>query len=714
MLYQTFGKKTQRKKQKAYYLFTLIISVVLFSYQHLAYSEQYVIVDRENGDRLTGIWRDATETHFEIEYQGQVLRLPLAGHSISFTSNLAHVADRTAAKYYRNGLQLLELGLPEKAKGRFEAAIEELPKYPAAHYQLGLLQKADGDNVSALERFRSVAILDAASYDLVPFFQEFGDTALANEAYAAAVDNYQLILTYYPEHPSIPELSYLTGFLLAERLEDATAGLPLLESAASLYHDRSEHERAFFLIGKLQAETDRLEDALHTLQGFILRYPVSEWVYDARLIRAEVNLKLGMRADAASEASLVYESSIEESVQERAKQILDQTRWTVYKDVDGLPDNQIQVVASDATKLWIGTPKGVMLFETAYDKWIPVEGEPQLINSAVETIPNVRAIAVNSEEVWIGTRFQGAIHYNRLTGEIQTYSPMDGLPAWVRDIKIDETEVWFATDIGIIRQIRGSIDPPLVYTTQNSQLPANDIQTLVLTPERVWCVSVEGVVGTFNREIQEWYAYHSTAIRDGMTIVGIAAAAEQLLFTWFNADEKTNGYFRADLDGGNGRSTTLHTGIDDENKLRNIYITGTLDTSPVIEEVSTIEEENAEGAEDAAEELPVEEVEVEGTSESDFFSESEDFDSESEDFVTETDDYDVTEPLPPAPEVPLVLWIATNDMFYTHQTRSADAWEYTTTPQIVTDGLMPIQAFAVANNRAWIATDNGLVTMSVQ
>ena len=597
MLYQTFKQKTQTKKQKAYRLFALITSVILFVYQQPVYSQQYVIVDSENGDTLRGIWRDATETHFEIEYQGQVLRLPLAGHSISFTSNLSNVADRTAAKYYRNGIMLLELGLPEKAKRRFEAAIEEFPKYPAAHYQLGLLHRADGDNASALERFRSVAILDAPNYDLVPFFQELGGAAFASEAYAIAVDNYQLILTYYPEHPTVPALSYLTGFLLVERLEDTTAGLPLLESAVGQYPDRSEHERAFFLIGKLQAETDRLEDALHTLQGFVFRYPVSDWVYEARLTRAKVNLKLGRVVEAASEASLIYESSIDDAVKERAKQILDQTRWTVYTDENGLPDNQIQTIVSDGTRLWVGTPKGIMLFETAYDKWIPIENVPLLINSAVETVPDVRTIAVNPQEVWIGTRSQGAIHYNKLTSEIQTYSPIDGLPAWVRDIKADETEIWFATDIGIIRQIRGSIDPPLVYNTQNSHLPANDIETLILTPNRVWCVSVEGVVGTFNREIQEWYTYHSTAIGEGMTIAGIGTAAEQLLFTWFDANEKSNGYFRADLDGGNGIKSTLHVGVDDENKLKNIYIRGALDTSPIPEK-PIAEEEIEEEAEE--------------------------------------------------------------------------------------------------------------------
>ena len=592
---------------------------------------------------------------------------------------------------------LLELGLPEKAKGRFEAAIEELPKYPAAHYQLGLLYNADGDIDRALERFRSVAILDAANYDLVPFFQEFGDTALASGAYAEAVDNYQLILTYYPEHPSIPALRYLTGFLLAEQLGDAPAGLSLLESAISEDPDRSEHERAFFLIGTLQAETGQLEDALHTLQGFVIRYPVSEWVYEARLTRAEVNLKLGHIPEAASEASLIYESSIDELVKERAKQILDRTRWTIYTDADGLPDNQIQAIASDETKLWIGTPKGIMLFETAYHKWIPIEDVPQLINSAVETVPDVRAIAVNAQEVWIGTRSQGVIHYNKLTSEIQAYSPIDGFPAWVKDIKMDAAEIWLATDIGVIRQIRGSLDPPLVYNTQNSQLPANDLETLLLTPERVWCVSAEGVIGTFDREMEEWYTYHSTAIRDGMTIVGIETAAEQLLFTWFNTDEQSNGYFRADLDGRNGKSTTLHTGIDDENRLKNIYIRSTLDTSPIIEE-PVIEEMVAEETGEETEIVPEEVVAIEDPSESEFFPE----------MIAEEE----VETLPSTPEVPLVLWIATNDLFYTHHTRSG-TWRDTTTPEIVSSELA-IQALLVANNRAWIATANGLATVSVQ
>ena len=684
MLHQTFRKNTQTKKQKTFHLFLFLI--VLFVYQqHLAYGQQYVIVDRENGDRLTGIWRGGTDTHFEIEYQGEILRLPVTGHRLSFTSDLANVADRTAAKYFDNGLILLELGLPEQAKNRFEAAIEEFPKYPDAHYQLGLLYKANGDTVNAIERFRSVAILDAANFDLVPHFRELGDAALANEAYGEAVENYQLILKYYPEHESVSGLSYLTGFLLVEQLADDDAGLSLLESAIKEYPDMLSHEKALFLISKLQARKGLLENALHTLRGFILRYPVSEWVYEARLTRAEVNLKLGNVEEARNEAAQVQDMGLDETLKERAKQLLDQTRWTVYTVAEHLLDNRVQAIAVDGTQLWVGTPSGVLLFETADNNWRPILGVPQLINSSTEIVPDVRAVAANSDEVWVGTRSQGAIHYDKRTGDLQIYSPIDGFPAWFKDIKMDDREVWFATDGGVIRKVLGTTDPPIVYNRQQSSIPADNIETLFLTPTTVWGASADGAVVTFNREVEvePWSLYNSTEMRKGMTVVGFDTAEDQLLFTWFNTDEQSNGYFRADLDGLNGKSTTLHTGIADEIKLRNIYIEGVLDDSPVVME------EN-ETPELLIDEEPALEVS----------------DPPPPEFSSEAAALEIQ------PPTPLVLWIATNDLFYTHHTRSGE-WEDMTTPRIVAGDLI-IHAFTVGNGRVWIATNNGLAAMNVQ
>ena len=684
MLYRKSVKQTHTKKQKAHYLFALIVFTALFFYQHLAYSQQYVIVESENGDRLAGIWVGGTDTHFEIEYNGQTLKLPVAGHILKFTSNLAHVPDRIAAKHLRNGLDLLELELPEKAQRRFEAAIEEFPKYPEAHYQLGLLHKANGDTANALERFRSVAILDASNFDLVPHFQELGNIALAAEAYAETVDNYQLILKYYPEHTSVPELSYITGFLLVEELEAYSEGLPVLKSAIEQSPNLSSHEKAYFLIGKVQAKIGQLEDALHTLQGFVMRYPASEWVYEAHLTRAEANLKLGRTTEAENEASQVLEMSVDETLKERAKQILDQTRWKVYTTAEGLLDNRVQAIAADGTRLWVGTPNGVTLFETAFNNWLPLPDMSRRINSLTAKVPDVTAIAASAEEVWIGTRAQGAIHYNKLTGEIQPYSPADGFSASVKDIKMDDSEIWFATDEGVVRKVRGTVDPPFVYNRRQSFIPADNIETLLLTPTTLWGASADGDIVTFDREDGEWDPpYRSTEIPEGTMIVGFDTAEDQMLFTWFNAAEKTNGYFRADLDGLNGKSTTLHTGIEDENDLRNIYIRGILDKTPVVAEVNEI--------------LPVETPDP-PTSE---------FSPETEALALEA------EVPPPPPSTPLVLWIATNDLFYTHHTRSSDDWEYTTTPQIVSGDLI-IHALIVVNNTAWIATNNGLASVSVQ
>ena len=681
MLYQKFVKQIHTNIQKTHCLFALIVFIGLFFYQHFAYSQQYVTVDRENGDRFTGILRGFTDTDVEIEYNGQILQVPLTGSTLNFTSDKANVPDRTAAKYYRNGLALLELGLPESAQRRFVAAIEEFPRYPAAHYQLGLLHKANGDNTDALERFRSVAILDAANFDLAPHFQAFGNAALANKAYAEAVDNYQLILKYYPEHESVPELSYITGFLLVEELEAYSEGLPILKSAIEQYPALSSHEKAVFLIGKLYAETGQLEDALHTLQGFVRRYPASEWVYEARLTRAKVNLKLGRTTEARNEAAQVRDMSVDETIRESAKQILDQARWTVYTEAEGLPGNQVQAIAADGTLLWVGTPNGVMLFETTFNNWIPMPDVPQLINSSTATVPNVQAIAVNDEEVWVGTRSQGAIHYNKRTREIEIYPPADGFPAWVKDIKMDDAEIWFATDDGVVRRIRGPVDRSFVYNRQQSFIPTDDIETLLLMPTTVWGASAKGDIVTFNREIDEWDSqpHRFTEIPEGTTIVGFDTAEDQILFTWYNAAEKTNGYFRADLDGSNGKSSPIDTGIEAENGLRNIYIRGALDNTPIVpeeDETGLVETPDSPTSEFSPEIEAVEEVP------------------------------------PPPPSTPLVLWIATNSSFYTYYTRP-DEWENTTTPQIVSGDLI-IHALIVANNKAWIATNNGLATMRLQ
>ena len=208
--------------QNSYTHFSLLcLLMVLLLFTSIAYSDQFVIVDMENGDRLTGrlLNVNATNTHFEIEYNGQVLKLPLEGQTLRFTSKLENVPNQTAAKHYRNGRDLLDLDLPELAKRQFERALEEFPKFADARYQLGLLYKKDGDIEKALARFRSILLIDAENFNLVPLLQEIGDNAVAAEDYVQAVNAYQIILTHYPEHETIPTLTYQDRILAHEGIE---------------------------------------------------------------------------------------------------------------------------------------------------------------------------------------------------------------------------------------------------------------------------------------------------------------------------------------------------------------------------------------------------------------------------------------------------------------------------------------------------------------
>ena len=666
----------------------LWIGCIFFISASLAHSQQYVIVDSENGDRLTGVWRGANDTEFEIDYHGQVLRLPLKGRTIRFTSNLEHVADRTAVKHFRNGLDLLELNSPALAKRRFEAALEEFPKYADAHYQLGLLHQEAGETEAALARFRSVAMIDAANFELVPLLRNIGDTALAAENYTMAVNAYQLILNYYPEHESVRTLSYLTGFLHVEPMQDAATGLAMLEWAIKQFPDAPLHEKAVFQIGKLQTETGQLDNARHTLSRFVQRYPESEWVYEARLALAVANLKLGRKQEAATEANLVRTLSTDAALTERAEEILAESAWNVYTQAEGIPHNTIQAIAMNGTYLWIGTPKGVMLVETYLDGWMPIPSVANLINTHFETVPDVQAIAVNTTEVWIGTRNQGALYYNPETNEIIHYAPPDALPsAWVRAIQMDDTEIWFATDAGVVRQPRATGER-FVYNTQNSFIPTDDVHTLALTDTTLWVASRNGTIATFNRQLQEWHSYHSTETEEGTAITRFDVAEQKLLFTWFNATYQANGYFQAESNGDNGQSTTLLTGIEEPDDLAAIYIAGVIDTSSPevdasLETPNSAVDENS-GLEISPEETPRPEGE--------------------EGFLESSE----------APGTPLVLWIATNDDVFVYYTRSgADGWKTIRTPRTLI-GESTAQCIAVANDRAWIGTSNGLATISAQ
>ncbi|MYF54890.1 tetratricopeptide repeat protein [Candidatus Poribacteria bacterium] len=629
--------------------FFLLFIVSFLLIPQISHSEQIAIVDRENGDRLTGRWLRATNTHFEIEYNGQVLRLPLKGHRVSFTTDIANVPDRIATDHYDKGQQLLQLELPELAKRKFEAALEEFPLYADAHYQLGLLHKKDGEIEKALVKFRSVLLIDNQKFDLVPILTEIGEAAATAEQYEQTLDAFQLILKHYPDHESTAAIAYRTGFLLIKDLNDPNAGFDVLYDAVQRFHQSPEHEEAVYLIGLAQAEKGEYQNALSTLKNFANNYPESEWLDDALLKRAVIYLQMGKPDEAINEAKRAGEKSNDSEIIEKVGEVIQATAWNIY--THNLPDTNIQVVVVDGNSLWIGTPKGIAQIVTDHTgKWRASEAVALLINEHLPTVPDVRSIAVDETSVWVGTRNQGILHYNRQNNQVRNYTLADGFPSnWIRDIELDDEEVWFATDAGVVRWELASGSQ--THYRGNSSV-ADDIYSIALTPESVWAGTADANIAFFDRRSENWQQRSFVDIDRNTQIVRFEVINEKMLFSWYNADESENGFFLANWDGSNGESYPIITGFTEKELLSNIYVTGQAGKSA--------KRNNA--------------------------------------------NEDDTKPLH------LQVWAAMNDSVTIYDSRLSDFIGIIKYPEIVLSDAV-VQCIAVDRNRAWIGTSKGMLTI---
>ena len=636
-----------KKTLQIHFFLLFIISFLLQAI--ISHSEQIVIVDSENGDRLTGKWLRATDTHFEIVYNRQTLRLPLKGNRISFTTDIANVPDRIASDHYDKAQQLLQLELPELAKRKFEAALEEFPLYADAHYQLGLLHKKDGEIADALVRFRSVLLIDNQKFELVPILTEIGEASAATEHYEQTLEAFQLILKHYPEHESIASITYRTGFLLMKELNDPNAGYEVLYDAVQRFHQSPEHEEAVYLIALAQAEKGEYQNALSTLKRFANNYPESDWVDDALLKRAVIYLQIGAPDEAINEAKRARKKSSDPELISKVDEVIQATAWNIY--THNLPDPNIQSVVVDGTSLWIGTPKGIAQIVTDHTgKWSASEAVPLLINEHLSTVPDVRSIAVDDRSVWVGTRNQGLLHYNRRNNQVKNYTFANGFPSnWVRDIEMDDEEIWFATDAGVVRWELASGSQ--THYRGNSYV-ADDIYSIALTPESVWAGTADANIAFFDRTTGNWQQRSFVDIDRNTRIVRFEVINEKMLFSWYNADESENGFFLANWDGSSGASYPIVTGFNEEELLSNIYVTG---------------QTGKTGNRNTA-------------------------------------NKETTQPLH------LQVWAAMNDSVTVYDSRISDFIGIIKYPEIVLSDAV-VQCIAVDKNRAWIGTSKGMLTI---
>ena len=580
-----------------------VTTAILLLLACLAYGQQRLAtVYLKNGDRLTGHWLESDDKVVRFAFQEKNLEIDLDKIStIRFPTDLSLVPDAQAEKHFRNAKALLELGLRERAKRQFEAAIEEFPKYADAHYNLGLVQKEEGAIDEALASFGRVAKIAPRTYNLAAEIKKAADSYLASEAFRKAADAYLLLFDHYPTHSEAEHAGYTAGFILTEQLQETADALKILQEATRRFPESDDLAKAKYLIGVLQSRNGQPQIAIEELTTFIQENPDSEWIDDAYLARGSAYQQLRMNKEALDDFSMAIAITTDPRLIPILQKKREECAWTIYTVSDDLPSNDIQAIAVNGNDLWVGTPKGLARVDISLGTWqIRTESGIEHINRLNPNVPtNVRALAVYSPtikmpsqieedgnspsvieemdkktEIWIGTLNQGVVRYNPAKGLSVNYNTLNGLPHnQIFDIEIGTHDVWVATFSGVARYSR-SDDEWMVYDRTADGLPADNIVSLAVTPATVWAGTSDAGIAIFDLVYDP--LWRSSNLRDmvpevgGNSIASFDVSDESVFFTWYSKEEKENGYGEADWKGLQGTGMTIVR--QDMVPIENIYI----------------------------------------------------------------------------------------------------------------------------------------------
>lgn len=547
-----------------------------FFFVNISYGETPVSIYLRNGDRITGRWLNADNRIIKIDFNGQEMSVSLDEiSSISITSNTI------SEKHLKNAEDLLKLGLRNQARKLFELSIQESPQNAKAYYQMAELFQEDGETDNAIKYFGLAAAVDP-SYDLSEQFILSATAYLSKDEFVKAAESYILLFENYPEHEQCAYAGYQAAFLLTENVEAFDQALELLMQVTEKFPENGDYEKAQYLIGKLQVETNQDELAISTLTNFILTYTTSQWLPYAYTMRGRAFLKLHQNGEAITDFTTAIEMTQDLKLQQEIRQMRDSSAWMIYRVSDGLPSNKVKAIAVDGTTIWIGTSKGLTEADTSSAFWeIKTEITTQLEEMFEGSPLNIQSLAADEDELWIGTMNHGVIRYNKATGSIENYTQDHGLPhKLVYDIKIFGSEVWMGTFSGVAQYSR-SADGWRIFNREVDELPADDIVALEVTPRTVWIGTSKSGVAFYDREFNYWRSYGDLEGLDsivGNSIVSFDTIGSQLFFTWYNQSNETSGYTECDLDSLSSFSEEVVRGdLDSLVRPENIHIAVTED-----------------------------------------------------------------------------------------------------------------------------------------
>ena len=565
----------------------LIWLILVLLCTHIGYGQQYISIYLENGDHFKARWLGGDPESVQIEVYNQKLSIPF--HEIVYLTafdDARSIPNEAAEKYFLNGQTFLQLEMLEEAKASFMAAIDEFPRYTDAHYQLAHLFEVQGNNDEALRYFGHVVKIDPNAYSMEARFKEAGDGYLAAEEYRKAANAYSLLFQIYPDRYGAEDAAYTSGFLLADQLDEPVEGLKVLQEAVAYFPNSQHRDRALYLIGSLHSTLGDAEMAVETLSNFIQNYPQSRWLANAYMVRGDAYMQLRRNTEAVADYNSVSPYTSNLKLKSEARKKRNESAWTIYTVSDGIPSNQIQAIAVDGTTLWIGTPKGLAQIDLSTGTWQPVTDITDHINTLFdeETPIDVRALAADEQELWIGTLNHGIIRYNKGTTFPDIFDIRNGLPDnTIYDIKIDNDsdEVWIGTFAGVARYLRSTGKWRNYSKAGGDGLPADDIVALAITPERIWIGTSQNGMAVYNRGVKIWQSFgtlDNLDLKAGSSIVSFDVNRDKVFFTWNYSVDKANGYGEIQV---NDLSSNVEEVLRfvDLVPYQNIYVAATKDPS---------------------------------------------------------------------------------------------------------------------------------------
>ncbi|MBD3181950.1 tetratricopeptide repeat protein [Candidatus Poribacteria bacterium] len=505
-----------------YLLLCLFFVLSLTSYTRA----QEVTVTMADGDRVTGTL---------LEYINGILKLRTQHGTLRIAAKELARVDFGSKAYVHlvNAQQLMEMEMEEEALAEIKLAVREAPKFAEAYYELSKYWQKKGNMEEALKYFGISLDLGLAKPGMAKDLMDLADNYYRKDDLKSAAETYYLLFLYFPNNIAAEDAAYRSGFLFAEELEDNQKALSSLERAVAAFPESQYAQRGLYEIGRIYVEEDSPEAAESALLQLLSTYPDGEWSDNASYILARAYRKQRRNQEAIQQIIKVLSGSDDEMLINSAKQILDECAWTVFTVNDGLPNNYINALAKFEDDVWIGTSSGAIKYNLEAQTFI---GEVLL--RGIE----VRSIAVDGYDLWIGTQDSGIVRYDMMKDKWITYTENDGLTndrAFA--ISMDSSNIWIGTAMGGVLRFNRHNESWSSYGMSHG-LTSENILSVAATTNGIWCGTLKKGACFFDAPTGKWQL--DPAMTGGKSVTSIASGANNVWFAWY--EQLRNGISKYD------------------------------------------------------------------------------------------------------------------------------------------------------------------------